>query len=81
MAERLGSPNEKVDLLGQHSVNVLTKSTQRQSHNEKRSERRASTERVVSDVDNEVNNTELFLCICILQMITSWWFWSVNKLR
>lgn len=54
MEEKLSSQNQKVDLLRQRSANLLTKSTQTRSHNEKRSERRTNTERAVSDVDNEV---------------------------
>lgn len=60
MAEKLSNPEDKGDRYGQHS-NLSIKGTRRRCNNEKRSERRARTERLVSAIDNDqVNQRKSF---------------------
>ena len=55
MTEKLSNLDDKCDRFGQH-LDLSVGSTQRRCHNEKRSERRARTERLVSDIDNDQVN-------------------------
>ena len=59
MIEKLSNLDDKGDRFGQHlglSVGRLLGGNQRRCHNEKRSERRARTERLVSDIDKDQVN-------------------------
>lgn len=55
MTEKLSNLDDKGDRFGQH-LDLSVGSTQKRGHNEKRSERRARTERLVSDIDNDQVN-------------------------
>jgi len=70
LAERT-TPNEKGDLQGNQTKSV-------RGHNEKRSERRANTERIVSDINNEVKSDHFF-CICSLKILVI--FAKIQDLR
>ena len=55
MTEKLSNLDNKGDRFGQH-LDLSVGSTQKRGHNEKRSERRARTERLVSDIGNDQVN-------------------------
>ena len=55
MTEKLSNLDDKGDRFGQH-LDLSVGSTQKRCHNEKRSERRARTERRVSDIENDQLN-------------------------
>ena len=55
MTEKLSNLDDNRDQLGKH-LDLSDGSTHKRCHNEKRSERRARTERLVSDIDNDQVN-------------------------
>lgn len=55
MTEQLSNLDDNGDQLGKH-LDLSDGSTHKRCHNEKRSERRARTERLVSDIDNDQVN-------------------------
>ena len=60
MTEKLSNLDDNGDQLGKH-LDLSDGSTHKRCHNEKRSERRARTERLLSDINNDQVN-KLWIC-------------------